>query len=318
MKDIILDIAVLTHNHSAFIENCLNSILSQNTRYNYKIHILDDCSSDSTQVKIKSFSNSQPNKIVFHQNNENIGPYKSAIKLAKILKAKYVCFLDGDDYWCYENKIQTQIDFLEQNQDYNGCFHDALIEQKNNSDDSHYLHRTQVGWKTYSQFNKYKADFMPWDLVQRNIIPTASLIFRNNNISTFLEKYKASELSLSWALHLEIIKKGKFRYFNEPWSVYIDHSQGISKKYDIIDFKSNNIKILESLLNDKEWIFFKSEILMTICSEIRLWLKSKSEQEKSAQEFNKLLKKYKYYQKQFLKIDIKHLKNEAFLARKNK
>ena len=99
---------------------------------------------------------------------------------------------------------------------------------------------------------------MPWALIERNIIPTASLIFRNTDIVGFLKKYSASEFSLSWALHLEIIKGSKFKYFNETWSVYNDHPRGISKKYDIVDFKLNNIKILESLLLDKSWDYNKT------------------------------------------------------------
>ncbi len=310
-KDIILEICVITYNHKDFIERTLLSILNQKTSFNFRVLILDDCSTDGSSKTIKSIADSNPDKIDYHLNKKNIGPLQSALKLSKLVSAKYICFLDGDDYWNYENKIQYQLEFLENNPDYTGCFNDAVIEQKNISTNTHYLHRTQVHWKTYSQFNRYTSDFMPWDLVKRNIIPTSSLIFRNKDLSTFLINYKHSELSLSWALHLEIIKESKFKYFNEPWSVYVDHSDGISKKHDIIDFKLNNVKILEGLLEDNKWIFYKSDIIMTICSEIRLWLQSESQQKKGQKEFDKLIKKYKYYQKLFLRTDISYLKEEA-------
>ena len=211
----ILNIAVLCHNHSVFIEKCINSILCQNTSYKYKIIIVDDFSTDGTREILENFFQQNQNKIELILNNDNIGALNSAKILAQNAKAKYVCFLDGDDYWCYENKIQTQIDFLENNPDYAGCFHDAKIEQYNKSNDANYNHRTHINWKTYSQFNRYVEDFMPWDLLVRNIIPTASLIFRNLNILEFLNNFNASALSLSWALHLEIIKNSKLKYFNE-------------------------------------------------------------------------------------------------------
>lgn len=313
----ILNIAILCHNHSNFIEKCINSILCQNTSYKYKIIIVDDCSTDGTREILENFSKQNPNKIELILNNENIGALYSAKILAQKANAKYVCFLDGDDYWCYENKIQTQIDFLENNTDYTGCFHDAKIEQYNKSNDDNFNKRTQIHWKTYSQFNRYVEDFMPWDLLVRNIIPTASLIFRNTKILSFLNNYNASALSLSWALHLEIIKNSKFKYFNEIWSVYNDHPKGASKNYDIIEFKKNNIKILENLLKDSAWEYYNYEIYNTICNEYRFILKSKTELEKPRKEYINSLKEYEKYLKLSKKLNLSQLKKDYYYVRNN-
>jgi len=316
-SDTMLNIGILCHNHFNFIEKCINSILCQKTSYNYNIIIVDDFSTDGTREILENFFQQNQNKIELILNNDNIGALNSAKILAQNAKAKYVCFLDGDDYWCYENKIQTQIDFLENNPDYAGCFHDAKIEQYNKSNDANYNHRTHINWKTYSQFNRYVEDFMPWDLLVRNIIPTASLIFRNTKVSKFLNNFNASALSLSWALHLEIIKNSKFKYFNEIWSVYNDHPKGASKIHDITVFKRNNVKILENLLKDPEWKFYKYEIYDTICKEYRSMLKSKWELEKSWKEYKKSLNAYKKYIRIANKFDIDQLKNDFNYVRNN-
>ncbi|PLX07119.1 MAG: hypothetical protein C0596_12800 [Marinilabiliales bacterium] len=316
-KEIKLDIAILTHNHKSFISKCVNSILEQKTSFKFRIIILDDCSTDGTSDILNEFSSKYADKLLYKRNIENLGPFKSAIELSKLVNAKYYCFLDGDDYWCYDKKIQEQIDFLEHNSEYSGCFHDAKIEQSNQSEDEHFLKRTQNQWKTYSQFNNYSSDFMPWALLQRNIIPTASLIFRNKDIKGFLENYKSSEFSLSWALHLEIIKGSKLKYFNETWSVYNDHPQGISKKYDIVDFKYNNIKILESLLDDEAWIYYEPEIYSSICKEYRFILKSKKELSKEYKEYKKSLKKYESYLQKLQKAYLKQLKDDYYYVRDN-
>lgn len=316
-SDIIVEIAIITYNHKSFIANSLASILDQKTTFPFKIIVIDDCSTDGSSDIIESIAKQNPDTINYFRNEKSIGPLKSAVKLANLLTAKYFCFLDGDDYWCNENKIQIQIDFLENNPDYTGCFHDARIAQSNKSEDIHFLKRTQDQWKSYSQFNRYSSDFMPWALIERNIIPTASLIFRNTDILGFLKKYSASEFSLSWALHLEIIKGSKFKYFNETWSVYNDHPQGISKKYDIVDFKLNNIKILESLLLDKLWDYNKSEIYKSICNEYRLILKSKKELSKSFRDYKKSLRQYEKYLSLANKADIKQLKDDYYYVRDN-
>lgn len=316
-SDTMLNIGILCHNHFNFIEKCINSILCQKTSYNYNIIIVDDFSTDGTREILENFFQQNQNKIELILNNDNIGALNSAKILAQNAKAKYVCFLDGDDYWCYENKIQTQIDFLENNPDYAGCFHDAKIEQYNKSNDANYNHRTHINWKTYSQFNRYVEDFMPWDLLVRNIIPTASLIFRNQNILKFLKDYPATALSLSWALHLEIIKNSKFKYFNEIWSVYNDHPKGASKNYDIIEFKKNNIKVLENLLKDSAWEYYNYEIYNTICNEYRFILKSKTELEKPRKEYINSLKEYEKYLKLSKKLNLSQLKKDYYYVRNN-
>lgn len=313
-----LDIAVLTYNHEKYIRQCVESLLNQKTNFSYRIIILDDFSNDKTREELINLKTENPQKIQLIFNEKNLGPLESARILSKEITAPYLCFLDGDDYWIYENKIQKQIDFLENNSDYSGTFHDALILQENISTDTNFNKKTQNQWKTYSQFNRYIDDFMPWALIGRNIIPTASLIFRNINIEAFLEKYTALEFSLSWALHLEIIKNSKFKYFNETWSVYRDHEKGYSKKFSIRDFKLNNIKILENLLNDKSWNYYKYDILKSICSEFRMIIKTENEQNISKKEYSYFLKQYKKYLKKAYLADIQQLKEDYFYVRINR
>lgn len=316
-SNITIQVVILTHNHQNFIAKTIKSVLEQKTSFGFKIIILDDNSTDGTTDILKQLQSENPTKIELFVNQTNLGPQKSAEILAEKVSAKYLAWLDGDDCWCYENKLQEQIDFLEANPEYAGCFHDAKIAHQNQSDDIHYLYRTQNQWKTYSQFNNYSADFMPWALIARNIIPTASLVFKYANLADFIRYYNFSELSLSWALHLDIIKNSKFKYFNEVWSVYNDHSGGISKKYDIVDFKRNNIKILENLLANKDWDYYKAEIYKTICSEYRFILKSKPELSKSLRDYKKSLKQYEKYLKLANTFDLKQLKDDYYYVRDN-
>jgi hypothetical protein len=155
-------------------------------------------------------------------------------------------------------------------------------------------------------------------LIERNIIPTASLVFRNINLAAFLDNYSAKEFSLSWALHLEIIKNSKFKYFNETWSVYRDHPEGYSKKNKLTDFKFNNIRILENLLKDPAWNYYKADIYRSICNEYRMILKSTSKTIDSFKEYKKLLKQYSKYLKLAQKEDLKQLKDDYFYVRNNR
>jgi glycosyltransferase involved in cell wall biosynthesis len=318
MNNVILDILILTHNHENFIADCLNSVLSQECSYPYRIVVLDDASDDNTFKVISEISGKSGKDILVLSNQTNLGIIPSAHKLSKYAKSKYVCFLDGDDYWSYNGKLQSQIEFLEKNHEYVGCFHDAEIKHVEYGNSDEYFNRTQHDWKTYSQFNRYSHDFMPWELVNRNIIPTATLIFRNIDLTAFLSQYKYAEYSLSWALHLQIIAGSKFYYFNQVWSVYNDHPAGISKRQNLIKFKRNNILILEGLLLQKNYLYFRYEIYKSICSEFRMIIKSSENKSLDNKEFKKLLKQYKKYLKLVNKSDIKQLKEDFINVRNNR
>ncbi|MBQ1720199.1 MAG: glycosyltransferase [Bacteroidales bacterium] len=304
MDDIALSIFVFSCNHAQFIEKCIRSVLEQKCTYNYKIYVFDDCSTDGTAEIVKKLAVENPGSISFYENEKNMGVLHSVRKAIGLpCRAKYFAFLDGDDYWCYDGKLQAQIDFLEANPEYSACFHDAEIHQMNNSGNAEFLKKTKIGWKTYSQMNKYYPDFEPQMLVTRTIIPTSTLVCRWKNLESFMHNYRFKEFSFSWALELELIKNSKFRYFNECWSVYNDHAGGISKRGSLFDFKRNNINILESLLEDDFYRFYAPEIYQTICSEFRMMIKSDEGLRLSKREYRKLLSEYRGYQRKEIKAE---------------
>lgn len=304
MDDIALSIFVFSCNHAQFVEKCIRSVLEQKCTYNYKIYVFDDCSTDGTAEIVKKLAVENPGSISFYENEKNMGVLHSVRKAIGLpCRAKYFAFLDGDDYWCYDGKLQAQIDFLEANPEYSACFHDAEIHQMNNSGNAEFLKKTKIGWKTYSQMNKYYPDFEPQMLVTRTIIPTSTLVCRWKNLESFMQNFRFKEFSFSWALELELIKNSKFRYFNECWSVYNDHVGGISKRGSLFDFKRNNINILESLLEDDFYRFYAPEIYQTICSEFRMMIKSDEGLRLSKREYRKLLSEYRGYQRKEIKAE---------------
>ncbi|MFH1319487.1 MAG: glycosyltransferase [Bacteroidota bacterium] len=270
-NSILVTIGIVAYNHEKFISQAVDSVLMQKVNFDYEIIINDDASTDKTRDILKKYRENYPDKINLLLSEKNEGARKSGMKICRNSNGKYLTWFDGDDYWIYENKLQTQVDFLEANPEYNGCFHDAKIISTMDTDErSNQLakNQSQKDFKCYSQFTRYSPDFYPWHLLHRNIIPTASLIFRNkkNCLNIFLNCSETT-LSLNWALHLQLIKDGKFKYLNELWSVYNDHPEGISKKRDLNSFKMSNIEILKNLLTDDYYKYLKKDIYECMTNE---------------------------------------------------
>ncbi len=265
-----ITIAILSHNHKQTVDSCIQSVLRQKTAYTYNILLFDDASTDGTTEILKKYYYDYPSIIKLFLFEKNEGPVVRAKQIYENLEGEFICWLDADDYWTYDLKLQTQIDFLKNNNEYVGCFHDAEIVSSVNSENEKLVKQCLKRYKYYSQFNQYEPDFYPYNILMRNIIPTASLVFRKLDYNDFFNTYNLSIQSFSWAFQLYIIRNSKFYYFNERWSIYYDHADGLSKKIRSEQFTLNNIKILLWYKNDNFYRKYKNNIFLAIAKEYEL------------------------------------------------
>ena len=114
----VVSILMPTYNHEKYIAQAIESALMQKTDFKWELLIHDDCSTDSTLSIARLYSEKHPDKIKLLTETKNLGLMKSYKKLIETSKGKYLAVLESDDYWLDENKLQIQIDFLENNPDY--------------------------------------------------------------------------------------------------------------------------------------------------------------------------------------------------------
>ncbi len=92
-------VAVPTYNSALYIRQCLNGILSQTFR-DFRLLILDDCSTDQTAEIIKSFlpefeKKGIPAKLIHH--NPNIGGYANFNRCIDLAEGNYLFIHHADD-----------------------------------------------------------------------------------------------------------------------------------------------------------------------------------------------------------------------------
>ncbi len=92
-----LDIIVPVYNTGVFLEDCIQSVLTQNTKYNYKLFIINDGSTDrETLLTLKKYESDKSGRIVnIHVPNGGIAAARN-IGIDKSL-GSYLMFLDSDD-----------------------------------------------------------------------------------------------------------------------------------------------------------------------------------------------------------------------------
>jgi len=123
MSSPLLSVCLITYNHAAFIKQAIESILMQKTSFEFEIIIADDCSTDGTTEIVKKYAAENPGKIIPLIQEKNIGAAENYVALLQAAKSKYIAYLEGDDYWLNDTKLEQQVMFLENNESYSLCFH---------------------------------------------------------------------------------------------------------------------------------------------------------------------------------------------------
>lgn len=119
----LVSIRMLAYNHEAYIAQAIESVLMQETSFDFELVIADDASTDKSQTIIKKYVNEHPDiiKAVLRQNN--LGAAENSYQIRSMCTGKYVTALEGDDYWTDKKKLQMQVDFLEENKNCKSVAH---------------------------------------------------------------------------------------------------------------------------------------------------------------------------------------------------
>lgn len=101
-------IIIITYNNEAFIEKCVQSAIEQTYAFK-EVIVIDDGSTDSTRQILEPYMG----QILYHY-QENAGIPTARNKGLELAQGEFINPMDGDDYFLYPDKLQDQIDLLEQ------------------------------------------------------------------------------------------------------------------------------------------------------------------------------------------------------------
>jgi glycosyltransferase involved in cell wall biosynthesis len=204
---------MITYAHENYIEQAINAVLMQECDFEVELIITNDCSPDNTDGVIKKIIKNHPRSswIKYIKHDKNIGMMTNFVFTFNEARGKYIAICEGDDYWTDPNKLQKQIDFLENNSEYNLVGH----------------HATDSNSKLIGKHEKDSFSFE--DIYYRTlIIPTASLVFRNNIV---FEDWITKVYGGDKAIIFLNAKKGKLKILPFLGSFYRLHSGGIEQLY---------------------------------------------------------------------------------------
>lgn len=121
----LVSIIIACYNHELYIDECLQSIISEGYQ-NFEIVIIDDGSTDASTKKIEKWIVNNPTVNIQFHTQENIGLTKTLNKLIKKAKGEYLCMLGSDDKLAIGG-IQKRINALIENPHKMAIIGDAFV-----------------------------------------------------------------------------------------------------------------------------------------------------------------------------------------------
>lgn len=121
-----VSILCTVYNHEAYLRQCLDGFVMQQTRFRYEAIVHDDVSTDGSVAIIREYAEKYPDIIVPIYDTENqYSKHDGSLWRIMMEKAKgrYIAFCEGDDYWIDCGKLQRQFDLMEKHPEYTICFH---------------------------------------------------------------------------------------------------------------------------------------------------------------------------------------------------
>jgi glycosyltransferase involved in cell wall biosynthesis len=122
-----VSVCVITFNQEKYIRQCLQSIVDQETNFDFEVIVGEDCSTDGTRLIVQEFEERYPGMVKPIYQEKNIGAgVHNFLTVHSAAVGEYIAHVDGDDY-CLPGKLQAQADLLDMDPDCNIVFHRVLV-----------------------------------------------------------------------------------------------------------------------------------------------------------------------------------------------
>lgn len=214
MADPILTVYCLAYNHGKYIRKTLEGFVNQKTDYKYKVVVHDDASTDDTAQIIKEYADKFPDIIfpIF----QTVNQYSQGISIMQNfilprLEGKYIAICEGDDFWCDENKLQIQIEYMENNPDCSFCGHNTeLIDADDNC------------VKRYKNPYLNDCDYSVNDIIESGgsaLIHTSAFMYRKEFRLNFPKEFLLKGVG-DYPLSIYLATCGRVHYFGKVMSKY--------------------------------------------------------------------------------------------------
>jgi Glycosyl transferase family 2 len=164
----------------------------------------------------RGYARRYPDNIILLEHPRNIGIWENDQSIIRACRGEYIAWLEGDDYWCADTKLQRQVDLLDSRPDMSACFHRAgSVSDK----------PLPSTWRNGPVDSKgiYTLDDL---LEQGHFVPSCTAVFRSALArSPMIWTRQTSFLEVTYFAHFA--NHGVIGFFDETLAMFRYHEGGV-------------------------------------------------------------------------------------------
>lgn len=204
----VVSVLMLTYKHGPYLAEAIEGVLMQQTDFPIEVLIGEDCSPDNTLEIAERYQRDYPQIIRIITDSHNVGMTKNWERLVAASKGEFLAICEGDDYWIDPLKLQKQVAFLQENQDYGLCYTeiDRLHAATNILEKDAFKNNLGIHSNTFDDF-----------LIKVWFLATCTWVFRADMLSS-INVYLNGPVDTQ--VLLTISAQSKVKFFNETTAVY--------------------------------------------------------------------------------------------------
>lgn len=235
-SELMVTIRCITYNHEPYIRQCLEGFVMQKTNFRFEAIVHDDASTDGTTGIIQEYAEKYPDiiKPIYETENQYS---KHDGSLNRIMNehthGKYAAMCEGDDYWIDPLKLQKQVDFLEEHEEY-GLVHTYFNYVNTNNEE------INPPTPFYQELRNRICDGHIWDyyLVNPGFILTCTCCFR-------MSLYHSSEnIFFDYGLFMMIARQSEVYCLKDITASYrINPNGAMSTSNKYYKIRERNVRI---------------------------------------------------------------------------
>ena len=210
MENKKVGVIISCYNHVDFVEQAIDSILYQ-TYQDFDVYAADDASSDGTKEKLLQYEDKLKEIHLFDENQGG-----QTIFLLSRVDNEYTALLSSDDFW-YEDKLEKQVRYLDENPDCAVCF--TWCNQVDGQGEN------VKGVVPFNQKNRNPEEWLYYFYESGNCLVHPSILIRTDIYKELVDKHNQAFRQIpDFQIWVELVQKGKIHIIEEELMSFRWHS----------------------------------------------------------------------------------------------
>jgi len=219
-----VSVCVVTYNQEKYIRKCLQSIVDQETDFDFDVIVGDDFSADGTRTIVQEFAKKYPAQVNIILHNKNVGACENYRAVHRMASGKYIAHVDGDD-WVYPGKLLKQVQYFDSNEN---C---ALVAHRM----SIWVGARQVGTTRKNPPHITLSEL----LLGHPMFLNSSTMYRRGEIGDY---FPSVADFIDFYIYVKAAMKGDIGFINEVLGGYL-RNVGVSSKRDLMPYIQASIDL---------------------------------------------------------------------------